>query len=247
MIHAAIKGKLNGTLDCLRSEDALTAAVFGHLRYLSPSVLSAWLATALNHADPSASWVARDSEPTVEFWPTVTVADRGHRWVQPDIVIAFQDEIVIVEAKLWSPKSSTKDEVDQLAREWHGITDHYRERAKVTALIYLTPHAVPPRGDLEESAQALGTAASCLWWLSWSTLVPILEQQVASADRMSPLVAADLLEYLHEVGVARFRRWQLAANWQRNPCWRYQTTRLTPRVRYWRDSSRKEPGWRYLR
>lgn len=247
MIHAAIKGKLNGTLDCLRSEDALTAAVFGHLRYLSPSVLSTWLATARNHVTPSASWVARNSEPDVEFWPTVKVAHRDHRWVQPDIVMAFQDEVVIVEAKLWSPKSVTKGGVDQLAREWHGITEHYHGRAKVAALVYLTPHGVPPQQDLDESAQELGADASCLWWLSWSTLAPILEQQVANSGRMSQLVAADLLEYLHKVGVVRFRGWRLASSWQHNPCWRYRIIHPVPYARYWHDYSRQEPLWRYRR
>jgi len=243
MIHAAINGKL----DCLQSEDALTAAVFGRLRYLSLSVFNEWLATARNHLDPRASWVPRASEPNVEFWPTVKDAYRGRGSVQPDVAIRFDDEVIIVEAKLWSPKSTIEGGFDQLAREWHGTTDHYGERARVTALVYFTPHVEPPLEALDESALALGADALRLWWLSWSTLAPLLEQQVASADRVSQLVAADLLEYLRKVGLVRFRGWRLASNWRRSPCWRYQTARLAPYARYWHDYSRNEPTWRYRR
>ena len=108
MIHAAINGKIN----CLQSEDALTAAVFGRLRYLVPSVLGEWLATARNHTDSHATWVPRASEMDVEFWPTVKDALRGRGSVQPDVAIRYDDEIVIVEAKLWSPKSAIEGGLD---------------------------------------------------------------------------------------------------------------------------------------
>jgi len=247
MIHAAINGKLNGKLNCLQSEDALTAAVFGRLRYLLPSVLGEWLATARNHTDPRATWVPRASEMDVEFWPTVKDALHGRGSVQPDVAIRFDDEVVIVEAKLWSPKSAIEDGLDQLARQWHGTTEHYGERVTVTALVYLTSHLEPPRADLDASAHALGANASVLWWLSWSTLAPILERQVASTDRVSRLVAEDLLQYLREVGVLCFRGWRLAFDWQRGPCWRYQPSRRALYARYWHDYSRNEPTWSYLR
>lgn len=234
MIHAALHSKL----ECLGSEDALTAAVFGRLRYLPERVLAQWLASASNHLDATRTLVTKDVEPVVEFWPTVKDTLRGQGTVQPDVVIVFGTEVVIVEAKLWSQKSPVDDDTDQLARQWHGIVDHYGPRMHVSALLYITPHVEPPRSELDESAVALGAHAPNLWWLSWSALALMLEIQIDDGDRASRLVAEDLLIYLRRAGVLRFRGWRLAPSWRRNECWRY-------RPQYWRDYTLARPIWRY--
>lgn len=238
MIHAAIYGKL----DCLGSEDALTAAVFTRLRYLPPQVVGEWFALARNHVNTSAQAMSLASEPIIEFWPRVQDTLRGHGAVEPDVIVRFDDEVIVVEAKLWSPKSQTDEGHDQLARQWKSTTDHYVTRARVSALIYLTPHVEPPREALEESAQALGPAAANLWWLSWSSLAPILERLVEGSDRVSRVVASDLLAYLGRVGVLRFRGWRLAADWHRQACWTYGRDRD---VGYWSGYSMSQPVWRY--
>jgi hypothetical protein len=264
MIHAALYGKLN----CLDSEDALTCAVFTRLRYLPPRVLGEWLATARSHADPAARAALRTSEPVIEFWPSVKDTLRGHGSVEPDIILRFDDEILVIEAKLWSSKSQTHDGLDQLARQWRGATDHYGAHVRVSALIYLTQHLEPPKAALAESAEALKADASSLWWLSWSSLAPILEQQLTTDDRVSRVVAADLLAYLTRVGLLRFRGWRLAPRWQRDACWiyhqptlpRFRGWRLAPRrqrdarwtyrqrrITYWRASAISNRAWRYPR
>lgn len=238
MIHAALHGKL----DCLGSEDALTCAVFTRLRYLPPQVLGEWLTTARNHSDVTARAALRTAEPVIEFWPSIKDTLRGQGLVEPDIILRFDDEILVIEAKLWSSKSQTRDGVDQLAREWRGAIDYYGAHVRVSAVIYLTPHLEPPKAELAESAEALGTDASSLWWLSWSRLVPILEQQLVIGDRSSRIVAADLLAYLTRVGLIRFRGWRLTPRWQRHASWTYHPS--TP-VTYWRASAIKNSCWIY--
>lgn len=218
MIYAALHGKL----DCLRSEDALTSVVFGRLRYLPPTVLGEWLATARNHRDSQRALASSSDEAFVEFWPTLKDTRRGQGIVQPDVVIAFGNEIMIVEAKLWSSKSAANDGSDQLAREWRAVTDHHGARARVTALLYVTRHVEPPVNELKESAEALEENGDHLWWLSWSSLAPILERQIEVGDRMTKLVGEDLLAYLRAANVLRFRGWRLALPWKRNECWCYR-------------------------
>jgi hypothetical protein len=164
--------------------------------------------------------------------------------VEPDVIVRFDDEVIIVEAKLWSSKSDSDEGLDQLARQWRGTTDHYGSRARVSALLYLTPHVEPPKDALTESALAIGDAAHVLWWLSWSTLAPILESEMAGIDRVARLVAADLLAYLTRVGVLRFRGWRLVPVWQRHASWTYR--RLVQRS-YWSDHTVRNPPWRYVR
>ena len=201
----------------------------------------------------------------VEFWPSVKDTLRGQGSVEPDIILRFDDEILVIEAKLWSSKSQIDDGLDQLARQWRGAADHYGAHVRVSALIYLTPHLEPPAAALAESAKALGADASSLWWLSWSSLAPILEQQLTSVDRVSHIVAADLLAYLSRVGLLRFRGWRLDLRWQRNACWGYRRPapatywrapainnacwtyrQRTPAV-YWRALAINNPAWRYPR
>jgi len=238
MIHAALYGKLG----CLDSEDALTCAVFTRLRYLPPQVLGEWFATARNHTNPTAQAALRTGEPVVEFWPSLKDTYRGHGFVEPDIVLLFDDEVLVVEAKLWSPKSQTADGHDQLARQWRSASDHYGTHARVSALYYLTPHLEPPKGALAESANALESNASSLWWLSWSSLGPLLEEQVTAGDRVTRLVAGDLLAYLSRVGLLRFRGWRFVPHGERNPCWTYREP--TP-AHYWTSSNRHSARWIY--
>lgn len=235
MIHAALRGKLS----CIDSEDALTCAVFTRLRYLPPEVLCEWIAGARNHVDQCAKIARRTSEAVVRFWPAVKDTYRRSGSVEPDVIVSLGNEIFIIEAKLWSPKSQTEG-FDQLAREWRGVVDHYGEDAKVVGLIYITPHLEPPTDALAESAAALGNEASCLWWLSWASLVPILERQL-DTDRVSHLVAADLLAYLNRVRLARFRGWRFLARPQ-HAVWEYHTP-TSPT--YWRTTVRNNQSWSY--
>ncbi len=239
MIHAAIHGKLDG----LESDDALAAVVFTRLRDLPPAVIANWLATARSHLDPVARVLSFAAAPVIER-PGENPARREQRPARADIVIRIDDTVVVIEAKLRSSASQLDGRAGPLARHWQAAAEDGGTDAATTALIYLTPHLAPPEAELAASAELLGTGAAKLWWLSWSSLAPILERQVATGERTCGVVAADLLAYLACVGLLRFHGWRLAPRWQHHPCWRY---RRAPPSHYWLESPINNPVWRFSR
>jgi hypothetical protein len=235
MIQAALAGKLS----CLGSEDALTSAVFGRLRYLPSSVLGRWLDTATPYSpgdNVERPW-STGLTPEYSFWPTWPDSDRER--VEPDLLLRYGDSLVVVEAKLWSGKSGTRD---QLARQWSVGVAHLGQTmrsARLAAHIYLTAHLTSPETDLAESKRELNEAGyghTHLWWLSWATLAPIL------AGMPENPIASDLAHYLREVGVIRFVHWNIPA--ARLAAWRYEQLPSAP---YWRGAHRRISDWRYRR
>jgi len=233
MIEAALAGKL----DCLDSEDALTAAVFERLRYLPCTVLKRWL----DNSVPLKGGLSRvkpwpDQVTSYSFWPS-WLDPKGGR-VEPDLILEFDGAAVIVEAKLWSGKSDP--DRDQLARQWIVGERHFRAQGRGTRLvahIYLTAHLTFPVQELAESSMALreaGYGDDHLWWLSWATLCPLL------AELSEEHAAADLLRYLTEVDVASFLGWRSV----RVPLerWKY---RIPPRTAYWAGIGGTGSGWLY--
>jgi hypothetical protein len=243
-----IEAVLGGKLVSLNSEDALTAAAFGRLRYLPPAVLVGWLnaATALRPTDQTSSWPWATPEigaPEVAFWPRWPETLSGTGTVEPDVVLFFGSAVVIVEAKLWSGKSGAGDDRDQIARQWKSGSDFFAKNSRalrVAAHIYVTPHLTMPSMELEESWAVLAKtkrSPPTLLWLPWSALAPLLEELPEN------LVAVDLLRYLHRVGVLRFVGWKLATPVPKAR-WVYSTDR---RRAYWAQSHPLLPShlWKY--
>lgn len=118
MLIAEIHGKI--VPEAQGSEDYLTSAVFGHLRYLPPSVFwEAFFACARslpdrNGAEHCMAEVVLDrtghriseyAAVNVHFWPR----DR-HTLEEPDLLLCFtgsglQPVVIVVEAKYWAGKS----------------------------------------------------------------------------------------------------------------------------------------------
>jgi hypothetical protein len=234
MIEAALAGKLS----CLASEDALTSAVFGRLRYLPAGVIGRWLDTALPSANErirERPW-SQEEVPELDFWPTWPDADGTS--VEPDVLLRYGDSLVVVEAKLWSGKSGTKQ--DQLARQWRVGVMHFAQTTRsfrLAAHVYLTAHLTRPDKELAESMNALKNAGynhTHLWWLSWATLSPILAEMAQNP------IASDLLEYLRAVGVVRFVGWNIKPG--RPVTWHYTRAVDAP---YWERARLSPQRWRY--
>jgi hypothetical protein len=244
MIHAALAGKLG----CLESEDALTSAIFSRLRYLPPGVLRAWLDGA-EHWPPGRNpqtilpWRAGTEPPLVEFWPRWSDVVNGSGSVEPDVVLGFGPAVVIVEAKLWSPKSGAGGERDQIKRQWISACAHlqrHHRSMRVAVHLYITAHLTMPAKDMEESLQALiaaGITSPTLMWLPWSALASTLEAHSGN------VVATDLLSYMREVGVLRFRGWSGLVSVSRHP-WAYSGR---SRRSYWAGlgGQPKQPRWTF--
>jgi hypothetical protein len=261
---------LGRKLNCLGSEDALTASVFGLMRYLSPTLLVEWLKQSLwahggtEAADSPWSRLPRLTE--AHFWPRYddTLKRRGQ--VEPDLVLEFGRAAVIIEAKLHSGKTPAvmtgqdgeETDADQLARQVKATLDYYghRERAgiEIAALIYVTADLTLPESDLKKSAAAIDRLGlrtpPPVYWLSWSALGPLLDWERAHGELPGSLIAEDLLEYMREAGVLRFRGWRIEEPDRTPPsqgavyaCWSYhaRTSRYFDRLS-WQENG---PGWTY--
>jgi hypothetical protein len=144
----------------------------------------------------------------VEFWPSFRPLG------QPDVLLIFRDasqkvvHLVVVEAKLHSPKSGEADESedgdadhtdldepidqparepDQLARYWRGALDLWSGQSESRcSVVYLTAHSVPPVDGLAASLTACRTMR--LAWMSWRDIwhvvVPLTHHPAPSLAAM---------------------------------------------------------------
>lgn len=251
MIPAALHGKLS----CISSEDALTAVVFGGLRYLPSSVLAEWVNSAQGTAE-NTRILWPEGSPKVDFWPRGWKdVRRGQGIVEPDVLLGWAEFHVVVEAKLWSGKSQLYEQgededsyepVDQLAREWEAALFLAQSDAafRPRALIYLTRHLSVPRDELAGSHAELlkrGIARPPIYWLSWSALEEPLRREAREGDHPAAAIAAEVLEYLDSVGVLRF------SGWGRVPAptgesWQYAGDSERP---YFMGLSLRAPTWQY--
>jgi len=153
-------------------------------------------------------WFAADSfdRAEVEFWPRLGEAG------EPDLRIELAEgashrHTVLVEIKLYSPKSQKRGdedilndadeppllEKDQLARYWK--EQHFRLAGKnAVTIIYLTAHATAPARDLKESLRP----GMDLAWLSWRDVWAVAK------NAHEHLPARDLANLLHSKALACF-------------------------------------------
>jgi hypothetical protein len=224
MIDAELRGKLgaDGSRAHDRAEDLLTSTVFGLLRYLPISEgLLPFLGRARpvqtgdlgSHVRTEPGWIDLEGVTQVElkFWPSFK------EFGEPDVLIHLRNtdrviHLVLIEAKLFSPKSSKageedgelavedKPDPDQLVRYWQGL----RRQQEVVAgascsLIYLTSHGTPPLAELRDSVcRASGMR---LAWLSWRDAW-FVAHQLALSTRSPP--AEDMVRLLAHKGFREF-------------------------------------------
>jgi hypothetical protein len=253
LIHAAMRGKIG----CLELEDALTAAVFGRLKYLPIRVLADWLAL-------SRAWSADGPSPAIllegldtfapEFWPQWKDVLRGVGIVEPDVAIWANGRLLVIEAKLWSGKSPSavtaemERPADQLARQWKAATDlcARTHRNTIGALIYLTAHLTPPSRDLTESIEEMRRCdpQARLHWLSWSALEAPLKKVTDRGEQPQASIATDILSYLDAASVLRFRGWVASNVFEGDlETWKYERSRVR---HYFVDTPEISlPTWRY--
>ena len=231
MIDADIRGKLrpDGSNAHERSEDLLTSTVFGLLRYLPvgqaivplmhrvrPAALKGRELTIQQDDADHGPWMDLSAAATcdIEFWPSFGL------FGQPDLLLVFRDaaqipvHLVVVEAKLYSPKSGEADvdvdeadidsdadepawNPDQLVRYWRGVLQHVLSPGTARcSVVYLTAHATPPVEDLAASLR--GEHAMRLGWLSWRDIWHVTSQ--LARQPQPPLAAADLTRLLANRG-----------------------------------------------
>lgn len=222
MLVAELHGK---SLEFARnSEDYLTSAVFGHLRYVPPSVFwPDFLAVAQSVPEPG--------EMEVHLGQTLRTAgidlalyDRLETrfWVyhptlgEPDLLLFFSGGpqpplVVLAEVKLWAGKSGCGGD-DQLIR-YLGILDDLAAvdprlpRGAGRYLIYLTP-----RESLLEVEDSLAQSADSardrrrLFRLKWQDLLVAARHSAAMALEPARTILSDVASFLSRIGLEYFDR-----------------------------------------
>ncbi len=220
MLLAEIRGKSLGA--ARDNEDYLTSAVFGHLRYVPPTVFwDSLFAHAKGLPGPDgierslANILATAARPpsayralTVEFWqPHPTLGE-------PDLWLMFTGPVVpplviLIEAKLWSAKSGT-GEHDQLGRYLQVLDDLGPVLPGVPPeairyLVYLTP--CDSLAELEESAASPACpdgSRSRLFRLRWQDVRVEAGQAARGAPEPSRTVLSGVAAFLQRLGLEPF-------------------------------------------
>ena len=225
MLIAEIHGKC--VPEARSSEDYLTSAVFGHLRYIRPG---AFWDELLDFAEsqPTASGVVTASEQIlretglklssfpaldVVFWPE-------HKEGIPDLILHFFGDqprpvVILVEAKLNAAKSGTGDQ-DQLARYLRilnslGDLQPAMPSDALGLLVYLT--ATDSRAEVIESLVQYGDTEQArlrLFHLQWQDLIHAIDG-TSPCSRMDEQILGDVRAFLGRRNLEYFSGMEQAA------------------------------------
>jgi hypothetical protein len=234
MTIAEIRGKISRTGENLseRLEDLLTSDTFTACRYVKPeTLLMPFLKQAVKLDDEPLGEILRDGvdKASYLFWPRLERSE-------PDVLMLLEFSsghffIIIIEAKYFSPKSSSalsEEELeiaetasDQLAREYLDLLNAHKAfncpRSMILgrALIYITAHRLIPRDSLSESATEIKKFVNKkgdinLYWTNWFELHPIITEAKNALGWERP-VLNDLQQLLERKRLVHFRGFSLDA------------------------------------
>lgn len=202
MLVAETRGK---ALQAIRyCEDYLTSSVFGHLRYLPPTVFwEALLSRARNASSNERSLVevlaakntsiADYTSLQVDFW-------HYHGGIgEPDVILKFHADgfptvRVIVEVKLLAEKSGT-GENDQLAQYFKLLGP--AEGPDLSFLLYLTPRE--SLAEIRETAEAnpvLAEERTRMFRVRWQDVSEVARQQSRTASENHRTILKDVAKFL---------------------------------------------------
>jgi hypothetical protein len=220
MLIAELHGKV--IAEAQNNEDCLTSCVFGHLRYLPPSVfweqfLSCAITVPIDGESRSLTdvlgeqqiYISQYSDLTVNNWPS------HPKFGEPDLALLFsgrgmQPSVILIEAKLWAEKSGVAEN-DQLARYLRSTSDlgSFNPPLPISAnvaLVYLTP-----RESLSEVMETLamydGTdARELLFRVQWQDVIVAADKSLSSEpDSVHRLILNDVAEFLRRRGLEYFK------------------------------------------
>jgi hypothetical protein len=191
MLMAQLRGKLPSEL-WMGSEDLLTSAVFGTLKYSSAVMVAGLLDRARPLEDgPPPSLIGPI---TWHFWPWWDTCE-------PDVVIEDEHNLCVVEAKLYAEFGVSEIIGHQLRREWRDGLRRAKETGKTLWLVAVTNHGADPEAIMRYQLDGSGAELTRVCWLSWSEIGRFLQ---AHRDESSLAVFDDLLEILSRMGLAPF-------------------------------------------
>lgn len=164
-----------------RSEDLLTAAIFSRVRYLSPELLSSFMAQ-LVEPEVAASLGPLDR---VDFWSNLE-GTHGRVRVQPDLMMWFAHALVIVEVK---PPFGGDQYIDQWQAQVHAVV-HLATKGEVSVpervhFVGLGQNKFSIDQEALESFKTEGKFDLSLHKVEWSHLtavMPVLRNEATGSD-----------------------------------------------------------------
>lgn len=218
MLHALLHHKLDESIPVSRRlEDAVTSSVFGTLLLAGAErELAAWLsdATGPNTADAG----IRGPLSNAWFWPRLALAE-------PDVVLQFENRVVIVEAKVASDRHDLNSDRDADPEDWTSISNQIERQWRCATAANPGPacpvelaaafRSSPPtvvflvderrlhraRPEFEETMNLLPQGAD-LRLLTWQSLHRQLVRAAQESGRS--FWRTSLIEYLERAGLAGF-------------------------------------------
>ncbi|EFC79702.1 hypothetical protein [Parafrankia sp. EUN1f] len=244
---AILAGKLDPSAGTAsdRSEDALTDAVFGAIRYLPyRRVLGAVLVAVGVQVDPETLDRAR-----VDLWPSYQVPQLPGMRVEPDVVVTVGTTVVVFEAKYTSPFSLYPADEPAGSEPLHQLAAQFAALRAVTAargwpdpvVVAVTVGAIPPTADLERAERSVrqlvpDAGEGRFRWLPWHRIATCID----TADGLAPherRLAGDALRFMESREVREvFQHLDLAAFEQVATAQRTAIGQLYPQLRLFFDS-----------
>lgn len=239
---AELLGKLDpdGVEGLDRSEDLLTAAVFGAVRHLPRSIVLRRLLERVGVAATEKDLRSGD----VRLWPTFPRPGFPGRVIEPDVMILVGRRPVVFEAKLYSefdtydpPDLFADAGVHQLAVQYEAVRSWAAgERLDPPVVIAVTRGPARPDLDLAKArldAKSLVPASSDddFRWLSWRDVAAVIEQ-CNGLEFHEAMLVDDLLALMDKRGVRRmFEGFKPEDYWLVTAAQRVSSERLYPAIR----------------
>ena len=175
-----------------RLEDLLTDYVFGSLKRLSRDVgLREFLKLVVPELNPSES----DLESAVfDFWPM---------WgdTEPDIALLVGQNLIVIEAKLWSGFSVASSDRHQLVREYRRAQIQCKQRNLKGPWIVAVTASYDEPTDIASANATIGLETSPIRWTNWQSIASALEATVDEFSVRDQELVADLLTIMERRGV----------------------------------------------
>lgn len=261
---AELLGKLDpdGLGGLERSEDLLTAAVFGAIRHLPAEAVLGRLLTRLGIHATTADLDTAD----IQLWPTYPRPGWPGHGIEPDVRVLVGKQPIVFEAKLHSgfgpytrrPDDSTP--VHQLAVQYSAVASWAKgEQLLPPVIVALTRGPTSPTSELDTARQDvmdLGrqSPGDPVRWLSWHQLAEVVESTKESLRPHEKRLASDLLALMEKRGVRHmFKGFKAEDYWVVTSAQRIAAERLYPEIRTFFDDfgavldedgvERSQPSW----
>lgn len=243
---AELHGKLefDGGVSADRSEDLLTDAVFGALRYLPYGLALAEVFRAIDVK------VTNDDlrGAQVCLWPSIPMPAWPGTLIEPDVLVIAGSAVVVFEAKLFSPFSFSHDPAQPDAGSYHQLAVQYAATKawasglglSAPVMVAVTADAACPDAslgrtvhDIERLTGAAGPGV--VKWLPWHRIAEIFD----GLDRLRANEQAqvdDVLQLMDKRGVRKvFTGFPMEDYWLVAAAQRVASSRLYPQMRTFFD------------